>query len=56
MKTLITIIVNLLPYYFTEFGWYRLLVYKAYNNFLPISLSMVQYLIDHQDEIEIVDK
>lgn len=40
-QILINILVNLLPYYFTKFVWYRHLLYCSTNQYSPIDLSLL---------------
>ena len=53
-KILITLLVNLMPYYFTKFAFFRCLVYKSFNKHLPINLHTVKEIIDNPHIYEIV--
>lgn len=46
-KILITIFINLMPYYFTKFGFFRGLVYKSFNEHLPINLGTLKEIINN---------
>ena len=39
IQTLIDIIVNLLPYYFTKFNYFRRLIYQSTSKYNPINLD-----------------
>ena len=41
VQTIIDIVVNLLPYYFTKFRWYRRLIYQSTNKYNPIDLELL---------------
>ena len=41
IQTIINIIVNLMPYYFTNFVWCRRLIYCSTNKYNPINLNLL---------------
>lgn len=56
MQILINIIVNLMPYYFTKFIWYRRLIYQSTNKYNPIDLDLLhESLNDYSGELNMYD-
>lgn len=51
-QTLINILVNLIPYYFTKFAWYRHFIYCSINQYNPIDLDLLDK--DLQDSKEYI--
>lgn len=45
-QILINILVNLIPYYFTKFYWYRHLIYCSTNKYSPIDLDLLDKELD----------
>lgn len=54
-QTLINIITNILPYYFTKFEWCRYLIYQSTNKYNPINLSVLDKDLQDSKDFVIID-
>ena len=56
IQTIIDIVVNLLPYYFTKFKYFRRLIYQSTHKYNPINLnSLSDDIIDDIYDSNIFD-